>query len=515
MDYVLKETSVQDEFLENCVRNDRGTDLPPFTMVIFGGTGDLNQRLLMPSLYHLIAEERHIANFSILGVGMSRFSDKDYRHFMKTAIMKFAAQHFEEGEYEKFSNHLFYQAADIADENAYKSFCDRIAENMPKEGETNLLFYLAVPPKLVPLIVENLNKHKLCRGAFNSKVIVEKPFGHNKETAHELNNLLLEAFDEKQIFRIDHFLGKDTVQNIIFFRFGNSIFEPLWNRRYIDHVQITVSETLGVEHRGAFYEQAGVMRDMVQNHIMQLIALVAMEPPVGFEADLIRDEKVKVFRTIRPMDDRYIDKCMVRGQYGPGKIAEKSVPAYRNEENVSADSNIPTFFAGEFHIDNWRWAGVPFFVRVGKRMPKTFTEISIHFKHPPLKLLGGSCDDVEANWLILNVQPQEEIRLGLNVKYPGAGNRPYTVNMEFNYERSFGIKKHPAYERLIGDCIKGDLTLFARQDGVEAMWSVVDPIIRRWEDAPARDFPNYPAGTWGPQEAGDLLLRNGRKWRDV
>lgn len=513
MDKKADERLLQDKFLETCEISSQETALPPFIMVIFGGAGDLSQRLLTPTLYYLFIEEKSISDFSIVGFGMPELSDDDYRELLKTAIKKFSPQHFEENKYVKFAEHFSYQTADFSDENAYKVLCDKIAKISQGKEKPNVLFYLAVPPKLLPVIVKNLKEHNLCKGMFKSKVIVEKPFGYNKETAYELNQLLLDAFDEKQIFRIDHFLGKDTVQNIIFFRFGNSIFEPLWNRRYIDHVQISVPETLGVEHRGVFYEQAGVVRDMVQNHIMQLIALVAMEPPVGFEADLIRDEKVKVFRTIRPMDDKYIDDFMVRGQYGPGKIADTSVPGYRSEENVSPSSNIATFFAGKFHIDNWRWAGVPFYVRVGKRMPKSFTEISIHFKQPPLKLLGRACDTIEDNQLVLNVQPDEEICVRLNVKYPGAGNKPYAVNMEFNYERSFGIKKHLAYERLLGDCIKGDLTLFARQDGVEAMWSVVDPIIRRWEKSINKNFPNYAAGTWGPKEADQLMEKEGRKWR--
>jgi len=513
MDEKTKQTPLQDRLLEKCEITSQEIKLPPFTMVIFGGAGDLSQRLLVPSLYHLFAEKKSISDFSILGFGMPEFSNDEYRVFMKAAIKKFAPEHFQESEYTEFGKRFFYQTADLADENAYKVLCKMIEEISQKKETPNVLFYLAVPPQLLPVIVGNLNKHNLCKGVFNSKVIVEKPFGHNKESAHELNQLLLKAFDEKQIFRIDHFLGKDTVQNIIFFRFGNSIFEPLWNRKYIDHVQISVPETLGVEHRGVFYEQAGVVRDMVQNHIMQLIALVAMEPPVGFEANLIRDEKVKVFRTIRPMDDKYIDEFMVRGQYGPGKVGDENVPGYRDEPNVSRRSNIATFFAGKFYIDNWRWAGVPFYVRVGKRMPKAFTEISIHFKQPPLKLLGRTCDTIEENQLVLNVQPDEEICVRLNVKYPGAGNKPYAVNMEFNYEKSFSIKKHPAYERLIGDCIRGDLTLFARQDGVEAMWSVVDPIISRWEKNTKKDFPNYSAGSWGPKEAEMLMEKEGRKWR--
>jgi glucose-6-phosphate 1-dehydrogenase len=513
-DVMGNEIPLQVQFLEKCEVPIEETALPPFTMVIFGGAGDLSQRLLLPSLYHLFSEEKFLSDFLILGFGMPEFSDDGYRSFMKQAIKKFLPQYFQESEYTEFEKHLFYQTAELTDKKAYKLLCNRIEKISQKKEDLNLLYYLAVPPKLLPAIVENLNRHNLCKGMFKSKVIIEKPFGHNKETAHELNEFLLKAFDERQIFRIDHFLGKDTVQNIIFFRFGNSIFEPLWNRRYIDHVQITVAETLGVEHRGVFYEQAGVVRDMVQNHIMQLIALVAMEPPIGFEADLIRDEKVKVFKTIRPMDDNYVDEFMVRGQYGPGKIGEKDVCGYKDEADVSRHSNTATFFAGKFLIDNWRWAGVPFYVRVGKRMPKDFTEISIHFKQPPLRLLGRTCDIIEANQLVLNIQPDEEICVRLNVKYPGAGNKPYAVDMEFNYERSFGIKKHPAYERLLGDCLKGDSTLFARQDGVEAMWSVVDPIIKYWEKHAPDDFPNYSAGTWGPKESEELLVRDGRRWRN-
>ncbi|MBI3008188.1 MAG: glucose-6-phosphate dehydrogenase [Candidatus Omnitrophica bacterium] len=509
----LNETSLQSKFLEKCGIPAFEADIPTFTLVVFGGAGDLSQRLLMPSLYHLYSEKKFIKDIAVLGFGLPEFSDDGYRNFMESAIKRFGSRYFKQKEYAKFARCLFYQTADLADENSYKSLRDRIEKIFPKDKNHNVLFYLAVPPKLLPVILNNLDRYNLCKGVLNSKIIIEKPFGYNRESAIELNKFLLKAFDENQIFRIDHFLGKDTVQNIIFFRFGNSIFEPLWNRRYIDHVQITVSETLGVEHRGAFYEQAGVVQDMVQNHIMQLIGLVAMEPPVGFEADLIRDEKIKVFRTIRPMDDKYIDEFMVRGQYGHGKAGERSVPGYRNEENVSPNSNTATFFAGKFYIDNWRWSGVPFYVRVGKRMAKAITEICIQFKQPPIRLLGRDCDVIEANQLILSIQPDEEICLRLNVKYPGIGNTPHTINLDFNYEKSFNIKRRLAYERLLIDCIKGDLTLFARQDGVEAMWAVVDPIIKYWEENPAQDFPNYAAGTWGPKEAEELMKEDNRKWR--
>jgi len=344
---------------------------------------------------------------------------------------------------------------------------------------------------------------------------MEKPFGTDRASAAKLNQFVLKYFDEKQIYRIDHYLGKDTVQNIIFFRFANSIFEPLWNRLYIDHIQITVAEDIGVGHRGVFYEQAGVVRDIVQNHIMQLIALVAMEPPVGFEADLIRDEKVKVFETIRSMDEEYIYHNTVRGQYGHGRFRDKSAAAYREEENVSRNSHTPTYLAAKLYIDNWRWAGVPFYIRTGKRLARQLTEIFVQFKQPPLRLFGRTCDILSPNALILTIQPQEAISLQLSVKYPGMENHPYTVNMEFNYEKSFSFKMHLPYERLIIDAIKDDLTLFARQDGVEAMWSVVDPIIERWESIPPQDFPNYAAGTWGPEEADELMQRDGRCWREL
>lgn len=507
-------SEVNSKFLKTCDVPLYDFKIEPFTMVIFGGAGDLSQRKLLPALYHLYHEEKLIKEFSILGFGLPEFSDAEYRRLSKEAIKRFGPAQSDEKRLNDFTKNLFYLPADLKDGKAYKNLYAQIDKLSQRRGaaKSNIIFYLAVPPTMLPVIVERLNQANLCKDT-NNRIIVEKPFGKDRSSAIKLNRSILKAFDENQIYRIDHYLGKDTVQNIIFFRFGNSIFEPLWNRRYIDHVQITVAEDIGIEHRGVFYEQAGVVRDIVQNHIMQLIALVAMEPPVGFEADLIRDEKVKVFRTIRQMDRDYIDTFTVRGQYGPGKINGGKVCGYRKEKNVSPISNTPTFFAGKFYIDNWRWAGVPFYVRSGKRLPQRVSEIYVEFKQPPLRLFGRTCDVLAPNSLILSIQPQEEICLGLSVKYPGIGNQPHAVHMEFNYEKSFNIKQHPAYERLLVDCIKGDLTLFARQDGVEAMWSIVDQIIRRWEQSPAKDFPNYAAGTWGPEEAHELLKRDGKKWR--
>ncbi len=352
-------------------------------------------------------------------------------------------------------------------------------------------------------------------GNFDNCVIVYRPFVRNSGYAVELNNTILKAFDANHVYRIVLYLGKETVQNIIFFRFANSIFEPLWNRRYIDHVQITVAEQLGIENRARFYEKAGVIRDIVQNHMMQLLALVAMEPPIGFEADYIRNEKIKVYHTVRPIDEEYVDSFTVRGQYGAGTINGKEVNSYRDEKDTAPGSNTPTYFTGKFYIDNWRWSGVPFYLRTGKRLTKRVTEISIHFKQPPLRLFGSTCEIGEPNTLVLGIQPHEKISLHLGVKHPGMGNQLYPVNMNFNYDEDFPGNVHfpLPYERLLIDCIKGDQTLFARQDGIEAMWDVVDPIINRWENTPAPEFPNYAAGTWGPKEADDLIRRDGRQWR--
>lgn len=508
---------IASRYLETCEAVQPEPKIEPFTLVIFGGAGDLSRRKLIPTLYHLFQNRKLPEVFSILGFGLPDFSDQAYRQLIKEALKEFSPEFFNEKDYSGFSKHLFYLSGDLKLDANYKTLCDRLTQlsiGIPQDNK-KIIYYLAVPPTFVPFIAQQLSAHNLRKEPlFKTKVVVEKPFGRDRKTAAELNQFLMQAFDEKQIYRIDHYLGKETVQNIIFFRFANNIFEPLWNRRYIDHVQITVAEDLGVEHRGAFYEEAGVVRDIVQNHIMQLVALVAMEPPVGFEADFIRDEKVKIFRTIRPMDETYIKEFTVRGQYGAGKIKDKEVKSYRLEDKVNPQSHTPTFIAAKLLIDNWRWAGVPFYVRTGKRLPQGITEIAIEFKHPPLRLLGRACDFLEPNLLILSIQPQEGISLRFSVKLPGEGNRPHPVEMDFNYAKSFKLNPHAAYERLLMDCMRGDLTLFARQDGVEAMWADVDPIIKYWEANPAKNFPNYPAGSWGPKEAKELLEREGRIWHN-
>jgi len=492
-------------------------EIDPFTMVIFGGTGDLSKRKLLPTLFHLCLENSLPEEFSIIGFATSERTDEEYREFVKKAVLDYSEDKFDKKCWENFSRHLFYVSGNFEDENTYRKLSQRLEEiaTTTKKGTREIIYYMAVPPHFLSGIVEKLSFCKLCKGVFNTRIIVEKPFGQDKASAAELNRLISKAFDENQVYRIDHYLGKETVQNILFFRFANSILEPLWNRRYIDHIQITVAESIGIEHRARFYENAGVVRDIVQNHMMQLLSLVAMEPPIGFEADYIRNEKVKVYNTVRPMDEEYIDTFTVRGQYGPGRINQKEVPGYRKEKDVTPDSHTSTFFAGKFFIDNWRWAGVPFFLRTGKRLSRRVTEISIHFKQPPLKLFSTVCEIREPNILMLRVQPQEEISINIGVKYPGIGNQLYPVNMNFNYEKDFPGDVHfpLPYERLLIDCVKGDQTLFARQDGVEAMWDVVDPIINRWENAPTPDFPNYASGTWGPKEADDMIKREGRQWR--
>jgi glucose-6-phosphate 1-dehydrogenase len=486
----------------------------PFTVVIFGGTGDLSRKKLLPALFHLYREKELSVGFSILGLARSSLTDEQYRHLVREDIQGLG-DHSSEGQaWEEFSRHLFFFSGNFAGDEDYQKLAGKMDQIAIPDahGHRNVIFYMALPPMATPLIVGQLKNHGLCDGRWHTKIIVEKPFGHDFPSARQLNDILRRSFDECQIYRIDHYLGKETVQDIIFLRFSNSIFEHLWNQLYIDNIQITVAEDLGIENRASFYEQSGVIRDIVQNHMLQLIALVAMEPPIGFAADFIRDEKVKVFRSMRPMDDEAIDRFTVVGQYGRGKIQGKDVPGYRQEKGVASGSNVPTFFAAKFYIASWRWAGVPFYIRTGKRMAKRITEIVIQFHQPPLKLFGRTNDVIEPNVLVLTLQPDEKISLRFGVKYPHAPNQIYTVHMDFSYRETFGTGVYPAYERLLLDCVKGDSTLFVRQDQIEAMWEVVDPIISRWENRPARDLPNYAAGTWGPEEARQLLEQEGCQW---
>jgi glucose-6-phosphate 1-dehydrogenase len=485
----------------------------PFTMVIFGGTGDLSQKKLLPALFHIYGENELPGSFSLLGVGSSSLTDDQFRNKVQDSLQNSHEVSFEEEKWGTFQGHLHYLAANLEEDESYRKMCAKIQQISPdSQEERQVIYYMALPPHMMPLAVRKLNSQNLCRGPVNTKIIVEKPFGKDRSSAVQLNSLLTDAFDERQIYRIDHYLGKETVQNIIFFRFSNSIFEHLWNCHYIDNVQITVAEDIGIENRARFYEESGVIRDIVQNHILQLVGMIAMEPPVGFDADFIRDEKAKVFRSIHALREEYIDRFTVVGQYGPGKINGKEVLGYRQEKGVVPDSNTATFFAGAFYIANWRWAGVPFYVRTGKRMAKRITEIAIQFDQPPLKLFGRASDLLDPNTLLLTIQPDERISLRFRVKVPHSANQIYPIDMKFSYQETFQTSPHSAYERLIMDCLKGDLTLFVRQDQVEAMWDVVDPVIARWESRAPQSFPNYPAGTWGPAEANRLLEEEGRRW---
>jgi glucose-6-phosphate 1-dehydrogenase len=496
-----------------CKPSNHRTVVPPFCLILFGGGGDLSRRMLLPAIYHLYSSDNLVKEFSIVSVGLPAYSHEEYRALVREAIKRFSSETVDERRCDEFAGHLYYLSGGLDEDEVYTKICDMVSETSPflDTEDSNLIYYCAVPPAMHAAIAGKLKKNNICSGVFNTKIVVEKPFGLDRPSAVTLNRMLLDVFDEKQIYRIDHYLGKDTVQNIIFFRFGNSIFEPLWNRRYVDHVQITVTESIGIEHRGSLYEQIGVVRDIVQNHVLQLLALVAMEPPIGFDAELIRDEKSKLLRTVRLIKESEVNKVSVRGQYGQGMLGGKNVPGYRQEEGVSLSSTAPTFFAGVFYIDNWRWAGVPFYMRAGKRMAAKATEIYVQFKQPPLRLFKDVCEVLEPNALILSVQPQEELSLRLSVKKSGIATEPYTVQMKFDYPGG-PSGPHLSYERQVIDFMQGDLRLFSREEGVEAMWSIVDPILKKWETDPPKDFPNYPSGGWGPEAANRLIERDGRKW---
>ena len=499
---------LEDTSFQACMSALETFKAPSFMMVIFGGAGDLAQKKLLPTLYTLFKKE-FISDFSILGFGLPEMSEDEYRKNAKEWIKNNLKEPFDEKIFKNFEKHLFYLPADLKKPENYTKLCKRISEITNDTEDSNLIYYLAVPPSIFPIAVHNLSDQNLCRRRKGAKIIVEKPFGYDKKSAHALNKKLLEAFDEKQIYRIDHYLGKETVQNVFFFRFGNALFEPLWNRNYIDHVQITVAEDLGIENRAAFYEHATVIRDIVQNHVMQLIALIAMEPPANFDAESIRNERVKVLKSIAPIDE--IEDSIIMGQYDKGKINQKDVVGYLNEKGVSKGSKAPTFFAGKFFIDNWRWANVPFYVRAGKRLKQRFTQVAIQFKYPPLRLLGHQCRSIESNEIVFSIYPKQKIELRFNVKFPGMQNVPYPVDMVFDYKDVFKVDYPLAYERILIDAMKSDLTLFARQDGIETMWEVVDPIIKSWEKK--KTLYKYKAGSLGPKEADDLLKKDKRSWR--
>ncbi|MGH7720726.1 MAG: glucose-6-phosphate dehydrogenase [Gemmatimonadaceae bacterium] len=502
---------------------ERGT---PCTMVILGASGDLARRSLVPALFHLMGDGLLAEDFSVVGISRGQMSDREFRDAMRRALEDFAAlDSSEPAAWDRFAGRLDYIGGDLADEATYVALRDRL-EVLERGNETGSetargrLFYLALPPSAYETTLVHLSKSGLAPRLDDAerrpwvRIVIEKPFGHDVESARALNRVIGSRFAEHQIFRIDHFLGKDTVQNLLVFRFANSIFEPVWNRDHIHHVQITAAETLGVEHRAGYYEEAGVVRDMFQNHLLQLLALTAMEPPIAFRADAVRTEKVKVLDAIRPIPGDEAHRYAVVGQYGAGRIEGKPVAGYREEKGVAPLSAIPTYAAVRLLVDNWRWQGVPFFLRSGKRMPRRATEIAIRFRQPPhLMFPFAEGRGIAPNVLAFRIQPDEGISLCFEVKVPDHDFRLATASMTFSYAEGFGPSGHSAYETLLVDCMLGDATLFTRSDAVEAAWRVVDPIVAAVEQSPAERFPNYAAGEWGPAEAEALIAGDGADWR--
>jgi glucose-6-phosphate 1-dehydrogenase len=493
---------------------------PPCAIVIFGATGDLTRRKLLPALYRLAQQRLIPSEFAILGNARHPLSDDEFRELMRKAVAEFGDDALDESLWQSFARRLFYIDGDFSDFGLYQKLKTKL-EEIDREYDTqgNRIFYLATLPDHFGLIARRLGEAKLAqpnraqKGAW-TRIIVEKPFGRDLESARALNKELARVFDERQIYRIDHYLGKETVQNLLAFRFANSIFEPLWNRQYIDHIQITNAETLGVEGRGAYYEKAGALRDMIQNHVFQVTSLIAMEPPASLSANSVRDEKAKALKSVRPLPPDRIEEFAVRGQYGPGIVLGEKVPGYREEPGVDPNSSTETFAALKLYLDNWRWAGVPFYLRSGKRLQKHVTEIAIQFKEVPHRLFTESDAPLQPNVLVIRIQPNEGITLRFGAKLPGLAMRIRPVNMDFRYGSSFGVKSPEAYERLLLDCMLGDSTLYARRDMVERGWEIVDPILEAWKK-PAPDFPNYEAGSWGPQAAFDLIERDSREWRKL
>ena len=490
----------------------------PCAMVLFGAAGDLVKRKLIPAIYNLAKGRLLPEQFAIVGVSIEALSTQEFRQRMTQDIRQYAVGGVDAASWEWFAKRLYYLSGDFKDPQLYKRLGETLAP-VEKEQNTqgNRLFYLATSPEFFPSVVQQLGAAGLAReeGQQWRRVVIEKPFGHDLASAVALNRAIGEVLQEEQIYRIDHYLGKETVQNILAFRFANGIFEPVWNRRYVDHVQVTVAEELGVELRGGYYETAGALRDMVPNHIFQLITLTAMEPPISFDAAAVHDEQTKVLRAIQPIrPERVLDQA-VRGQYGEGAPSGQRVPGYRGEPRVAPDSQTPTYVAMALHIDNWRWAGVPFYLRTGKRLQSRVTQIVIRFHRPPFVLFRKtSVEQIPPNELVINIQPDEGISLRFEAKIPGPAVRLGAVNMNFQYSDYFGCTPSTGYETLIYDCMLGDPTLFQRADMVEAAWTVVQPVLDVWKALPPRDFPNYAAGTWGPEQADELLRREGREWRD-
>ncbi|HVB75926.1 MAG TPA: glucose-6-phosphate dehydrogenase [Ktedonobacteraceae bacterium] len=490
----------------------------PCVMVIFGATGDLTHRKLLPALYNLALEHPLPAGFSVIGFARRPYTDDEFRQQALDSINQYSRQKPVNPQvWENFAAGIHYLQADFHDPKGYEKL-NNLLNLLDQERGTggNRIYYLSTPPSQYPEIIQRIGAAGLNRSRKGwTRIIIEKPFGHDLPSAIELNRQVAKVFKEDQVYRIDHYLGKETVQNILVFRLANGIFEPVWNRRYVDHVQITVAENIGLEGRSGYYEESGAIRDMVQNHVLQLLSLVAMEPPITFDANAVRDEKVKVLHALQPLTGQDVITNMVRAQYGPGWVSGQQVVGYRQEPGVSPISTTETYLALKVFIDSWRWAGVPFFLRTGKHLPKRVTEIAIQFKQAPLMLFKRSeaYGQVEPNVLTLRIQPDEGISLKFGAKVPGTEMQIRSVNMDFFYGSSFFREQPEAYERLLLDCMLGDSTLFTRRDEVEAAWTFIQCILDEWKNEPAETIQTYESGTWGPQASDEFIWRDGRRWR--
>lgn len=491
---------------------------PPASLIfIFGGSGDLNLRKLSPALYNLFLDEWMPENFGIVGIGRTEYSNEKYRDHLLEGIKKFSRRKDDaeaNGKWAGFSKNVSYLKMDVENAEAYSAISDIVKQKEAEYGEhPNVIFYLAVAPQLVPDIASKLGPLNICADTKCTRIVVEKPFGHDLESAQELNKLLSSMFDENQIFRIDHYLGKETVQNILALRFANALFEPIWNRNYIENIQITASETVGAESRGAYYERSGALRDMVQNHILQLVCMIAMEAPVSFDANEIRNKKVDVLNAIRKIDHSQVQDFAVRGQYGEGWMEGEKVSGYRKEKNVNPESAVETFAAVKFYIDNWRWQDVPIYVRTGKRMNAKSTNITIQFRQAPsFAFPPEAADTWRSNRLSIGIQPEMDIRLRFQAKRPGQNLILSPVDMVFNYDQAYEEHEPEAYETLLLDVMEGNATLFMRVDQVEAAWKLIMPILETWETRQPVDFPNYAPNSWGPEDAEALIARDGFNW---
>jgi glucose-6-phosphate 1-dehydrogenase len=488
----------------------------PCLFVLFGAAGDLTKRKLVPALFNLVKAKLLPDSFALMGVSVDDLTVAAFRD----QVCEFLPQGDSNAEHLNWlRQRLFYHRGDFGDTETFSKLRDQLAEiDVQNKTQGNYLFYLATAPKFFASIVQQLGKAGLSKqeeGRWR-RVVIEKPFGQDLDSAKALNRDIKAVLQENQIYRIDHYLGKETVQNIMVFRFDNAIFEPIWNRRYIDHVQITNAETVGVERRGAYFDNAGTLRDMVPNHVMQLLSLTAMESPVSFQADAVRNEQAKVLHSLQPLNSEDVLQRSVRGQYGDGLLGEEKVVRYRSEPGVAPESRTETFVALKLNIDNWRWAGVPFYLRTGKRLAKRHTEIAIHFKRMPFELFRNApFHKLHTNTLVIQIQPVEGISLSFGAKVPGPLLRVGSVDMSFEYSKYFGADAYTGYEVLLYDCMMGDATLFQRADMVEAGWRVVDPVLDVWRALPPRKFPNYASGTWGPAEADQLLELDDRQWRKI